>query len=164
MDPITRSITIGRPREELFAYLGDIANHSEFLDHFLVDWHLLREQSYGRGAGARFRARMPGYRFSWADLTFVEFESPYAIVGAGKGCKNNRVGVRVEWHLRSRGAALTEVELTVEIEPATLPDRLMESFGAGPWLRLNMSRALRRLRSIFEEGEGRGTRTTVAAA
>ena len=55
MDPITVSATISRPREEVFEYLADIANHAEFSDHYLVDWHLTRENPYGKGAGARFR-------------------------------------------------------------------------------------------------------------
>ena len=44
MDPVTVSITVGRPREEVFAYLADIANHAEFTDHFLEDWHLTRDR------------------------------------------------------------------------------------------------------------------------
>ena len=55
MDPVTSTITIGRPREEVFDYLADIANHPEFSDHYLKDWHLTRVDSVGRGAGARFR-------------------------------------------------------------------------------------------------------------
>ena len=51
--------TIARPREEVFEYLADIANHAEFTDHYLVDWHLTREDSYGQGAGARFRVEAP---------------------------------------------------------------------------------------------------------
>ena len=47
------------PREEVFEYLADIANHAEFTDHFMVDWRLTREDSYGRGAGARFRVKAP---------------------------------------------------------------------------------------------------------
>ena len=40
MDPIELSITIDRPREEVFEYLADIANHPEFTDHYLKEWHL----------------------------------------------------------------------------------------------------------------------------
>ena len=45
MDPLTVSVTIARPREEVFEYLADIANHAEFTDHFLKDWHLTREDT-----------------------------------------------------------------------------------------------------------------------
>ena len=53
----------------MFEYLADIANHAEFTDHYLVDWHLTREDSYGTGAGARFRVKAPLSRFAWADMT-----------------------------------------------------------------------------------------------
>ena len=66
MDPVTSTITIGRPREEVFDYLADIANHPEFSDHYLTDWHLTRVDSVGRGAGARFRYDKRRDRFGWA--------------------------------------------------------------------------------------------------
>ena len=56
MDPVTQHVSIDRPREEVFAYLADIANHPEFTDHFLKDWRLTREDSGGRGAGDRLTA------------------------------------------------------------------------------------------------------------
>ena len=74
MDPVTVSVTIARPRAEVFDYLADVANHPEFKDHFLVDWHLTREDSVGRGAGARFREQLPLSRFGWGDITLVEVE------------------------------------------------------------------------------------------
>ena len=55
MDPVTLHINIERPREEVFSYLSDVANHPEFTDHFLKGWRLTREHSEGRGAGARYR-------------------------------------------------------------------------------------------------------------
>jgi hypothetical protein len=57
----------------------------------------------------------------------------------------------------------TRVEFTNEIEPATLADRIMESFGVRGWLRRRNAKAMRRLRSILEDGEDRGKRATVAA-
>ena len=91
MDPTTVSVTVARPREEVFEYLADVANHAEFTDHFLVDWHLTREDSYGEGAGARFRVKMPGNRFNWAEATFIEVEPPYRIVERGRTGKYNRI-------------------------------------------------------------------------
>ena len=65
VDPVTSTITIGRPREEVFDYLADIANHPEFCDHYLKDWRLTRVDSVGRGAGARFRRDKRLDRFGW---------------------------------------------------------------------------------------------------
>ena len=57
----------------------------EFTDHFLVDWHLTREDTVGCGAGARFRVKAPLNRFPWADSTIVELDAPRRIVEAGRG-------------------------------------------------------------------------------
>ena len=85
------SIVVSAPREQVFDYLQDIANHAEFTDHYLVDWHLTRIDSVGRGAGARFHVKAPGNRFSWGDVTFVEVDRPHRIVEIGRGGKNNRI-------------------------------------------------------------------------
>ena len=47
MDPFSVETTIARPRGEVFEYLVDVANHPEFTDHFLKDWHMTREETYG---------------------------------------------------------------------------------------------------------------------
>jgi len=163
MGPITVSVTIARPREEVFEYLADIANHAEFTDHYLKDWHLTREESYGRGAGARFRLAAPGNRFPWGDTTFVEVDPPYRIVEQGRGGKFNRIKVTGIYTLTPGPGSTTRVEFTNEIEPATLADRIMESFGARAWLKRKTARAMRRLQAILEDGEQRGKRATVAA-
>jgi uncharacterized protein YndB with AHSA1/START domain len=163
VDPVVVSVTVARPREEVFEYLADLANHAEFTDHFLTDWHLTREDSYGQGAGARFRLKAPGQRFSWGDTTFIEVDPPYRIVEAGRGGKFNRVRTLGTYTLTPGPGNTTRVEFSTETEPATPVDRLLESLGARPWLRRQNRRAMRRLRAILEEGEQRGQRATVAA-
>jgi hypothetical protein len=54
------------------------------------------------------------------------------------------------------------VRLSVETEPVTISDHLMEALGARRWTRRQNLRALRRLRSILEDGKHRGARVTVA--
>jgi len=46
--------------------------------------------------------------------------------------------------------------------PVMLSDRLMELLGGRSWTRRQAAKALRRLRTILEEGRGRGRRVTVA--
>ncbi|MBI5103741.1 MAG: SRPBCC family protein [Solirubrobacterales bacterium] len=133
MDPVTVEVTIGRPREEVFAYLADIANHAEFTDHYLVDWRLTREDSYGAGAGARFRVKAPLNRFPWADVTVTEVEAPRRIVERGRTGKFNRNLTRGVYELDPTSGGGTRVRFTLETKPAKLSDRIMESFGArGP--------------------------------
>lgn len=163
MDPLTVSTVISAPREQVFDYLQDIANHGEFTDHYLVDWHLTRIDSVGRGAGARFRVKAPGNRYSWADVTFVEVDRPYRIVEAGRTGKNNRIRTLGVYELATASAGTTRVRFTLETVPATLADKLVEGLGARGWTKRKNARAMRRLRTILERGEGRGHRVTVAA-
>jgi uncharacterized protein YndB with AHSA1/START domain len=162
VDPVSVSIVIDAPRERVFEYLQDLANHSEFTDHYLREWHLTRVDSVGRGAGARFRVTAPGNRFSWGDVTFAEVEPPHRIVEVGRGGKDNRVRTLGIFELSQGADTTTRVRFTLETQPHTLSDRLMESFGARGWVKRQNYKALRRLRSILETGEGRGQRVTVA--
>jgi uncharacterized protein YndB with AHSA1/START domain len=160
---VTVSTVISAPREQVFDYLQDIANHSEFTDHYLVDWHLTRVDSVGRGAGARFRVKAPLNRFGWADVTFVEVERPYRIVEVGRTGKNNRIRTLGVYELTAGVSGTTRLRFTLQTEPQMLSDRLLESLGARAWMRRKGDRALRRLRAIIERGEQRGRRVTVAA-
>src|SRR6478672_5853901 len=165
MDPVAVSIVVSVPREAVFDYLNDIANHAEFTDHYLVDWHLTRIDSLGVGAGARFRVKAPGNRYSWADVTVIEAERPHRLVERGRTGKDNRVRTLGVYELEPVAADSTRVTFTLETLPATFADRVMESFGARTFMRRNGRRAMRRLRAILEDGDGadRGERVTVAA-
>jgi uncharacterized protein YndB with AHSA1/START domain len=161
MDPVSAHVTIDRPREEVFDYLADIANHQEFSDHYLKEWRLTRLDSYGRGAGARFRVDAPLDRFGWGDMTFVEVERPYRIAAAGRGGKFNRNKTWTEWKLEPQGDS-TRVEVTSESEPALPTDKLMEAVTRRRgWFKRGQRKALRRMQSILEEDMDRGARATV---
>lgn len=162
VDPVTTSVTIARPREEVFAYLADIANHAEFTDHFLVDWRLTREDSYGHGAGARFRVKAPFARFAYGDATIVELDAPHLIVERGRSGKFNRVLTRGIYELVPEAADRTLVRFTFETKPKFLSDRLQESLGGASWLKRKNAKALKRLRTILEDGHGRGKKPTIS--
>jgi uncharacterized protein YndB with AHSA1/START domain len=162
VDPISVSIVIDRPREEVFEYLADIANHAEFNDHFMVDWRLTREDSYGEGAGARFRIEAPLNRFPYADSTVVELERPRRLVEVGRTGKYNRIRTLGVYELEPAAGGQTRVTFTFQSEPKMLSDRIMESFGARAWLTRKLRKSMRRLRSIMEEDRERGRRATIA--
>ena len=162
MDPFTVSTTISVPREQVFEYLADIANHPEFTDHYMVDWHLTREDPYGQGAGARFRIKAPLRRFAWADVTLAEVQPPFRIVERGRGGKYNRIRMVGTYTLSPGPSGSTKVEYTLETETRLLSDRLHEAIGGRSWTRRQAAKAMRRLRSILEEGRSRGHRVTVA--
>jgi len=165
MDPITAHVVIDRPREEVFEYLADIANHPEFSDHFMKEWRLTRVESYGRGAGARFKLDAPLDRFAWGDMTFIEVKPPYQIVAAGRGGKFNRNETWTTWTLTPSGSA-TRVEITTESTPKLPTDRFIEAVTARRvWFKRNLKKALSRLQGILEDNDeqktDRGVRATV---
>jgi uncharacterized protein YndB with AHSA1/START domain len=156
VDPFTVSIVVSAPRELVFDYLQDIANHPEFTDHYLVDWHLTRIDSVGQGAGARFRVKAPGNRFSWGDVTFVEVQRPRRLVEVGRTGKNNRIRTLGVYELAPAATGATRVRFTLETVPVTLSDKLMEGLGGRSWLRRKNRRAMRRLRDVLEREGGPG--------
>ncbi len=156
------STTIERPREEVFEYLADIANLPEFTDHFLSNFHVTREETYGRGAGLRFRVRQRFNRFGTGDLTFYEVDRPARILARGRTGKYNRVRWLASWELEATGRATTRVSFSLATQPALPSDRLAESFGFRARNRRGWGRALKRLRAILEDGRQRGERATIA--
>jgi hypothetical protein len=129
----------------------------------MVDWHLTREDSYGHGAGARFRVKSRFDRFSYGDITLAELTPPERILATGRGGRFNRIHTRSTWTLEEAGEDRTKVTFETQSTPVLKSDELMEKA-----LRLRNAttrchkRALERLRSILETGEGRGEHTTVA--
>lgn len=163
VDRFTAKTTISLPREEVFEYLSDIGNQAEFWDDYWVDWHLLREDSYGVGAGARFKIKAPFSRFSWGDMTIAEATAPFRILMHGRSGKFNRIRMLGVYTLSAGPGGNTSVEYAFETEPPLPTDRLMEALGGGFWTRRQVTRAIRRLRVVLEEGREVGRRPSVAA-
>jgi uncharacterized protein YndB with AHSA1/START domain len=165
VDPVVDSVVIGRPREEVFDYLADIANFPEFSDHYVKDFRLTRLDPVGRGAGARFRLDAPLNRYSWGDMTFVEVQRPYRIVALGRGGKFNRIATTTIWTLEPAAGGGTRLEVLTETEPALPTDHIMEAItGYRGWMKRKLRKSLSRLQGILEEGYDRGPRATVAGA
>jgi uncharacterized protein YndB with AHSA1/START domain len=163
VDPVHVNVTIDRPREEVFEYLSDIANHPEFSDHYLKHWRLTRVDSVGRGAGARFKIDAPLQRFSWSDMTFSVVEPPNRIVGVGRGGKFNRIKTTAIWTLDVSPGGGTDVDYMIESEPVLPTDRIVEALsGQRGWFKRKLRKSMRRLQGILEEDEDRGTRATIA--
>jgi uncharacterized protein YndB with AHSA1/START domain len=160
---VTVHVTIDRPREEVFAYLADVANHAEFTDHYRTRWRMTREDTEGRGAGARYFRDARFDRFGYYDMNFAEVDPPYRIIAVGRGGKYNRIQTFEQWTLEPAGGGGTRVEYVFETEPPLPTDRLVEALsGRRGWARRGGAKALRRLRSILEENRDRGARATIA--
>lgn len=163
MDPVQASIVVDSARERVFDYLQDIANHSQFTDHYLVDWRLTRTRSVGVGAGARFRVKAPGNRFGWAGVSIAEVQRPHRIVEVGRGGKSNRIRTLGVYELAPGAGGTTRITFTFQTEPEKLSDKLMEALGGRIWIKRQNAKAMRRLRAIVEGQKAGGARVTVAA-
>jgi uncharacterized protein YndB with AHSA1/START domain len=162
VDPVHVNVMIDRPRDEVFSYLADVANHSEFSDHYLTNWHLLRVDSVGTGAGARFRVGVPLQRFDWGDMTLVVVEPPHRIVAVGRFGKFNRIKTTAIWTLDEAAGGGTELDYMFESEPALPTDKVVESLsGQRRWFKRKLRKAMRRLQAILEEDKDRGARARV---
>jgi uncharacterized protein YndB with AHSA1/START domain len=152
MRAITVSRTVDAPRERVFRYLSDIANHAEFSDHYLHDFRLERLDSSGMGASASYRLDFPLGR-QWGDAAITDLEAPHRVVLEGRTGRIGRIRTRAEYTLTSADHDMTRVEYRFETQPGTSLDRLKEALGLRGWLQRAARRALGRLAHVLEEGE-----------
>jgi uncharacterized protein YndB with AHSA1/START domain len=152
MRAVAVSRIVDAPRERVFRYLSDIANHAEFSDHYLRDFRLERLESRGVGASASYRLDFPLAR-QWGDTVITELEAPHRIVLEGRIGRIGRIPTRAEFRLVPVDHDMTRVEYRFESQPAAPVDRLKEALGQRGWLRRAARRALGRLAKVLEEGE-----------
>jgi uncharacterized protein YndB with AHSA1/START domain len=129
MKPITVSVVIDRPREEVFAHLDVLANHEAFTDHFLQDW-TLSGPAAGAGAKARFRSRN-----DWMDLEVLESQAPVRTVERTVGAGGKRV-TRGTYTLTEQPGGGTRVSFELVYEQGPAAERM-----AGPLMHRVLQRA-----------------------
>jgi carbon monoxide dehydrogenase subunit G len=151
MRPLAVSRTVDAPRERVFEYLSDVANHAEFSDHYLRDFRLERLDSSGLGAAASWRMDFPLGRVR-GDVSITEIDRPHRIVLEGRGGRIGRIPIRAEYRLVPVDNSMTRVEYEFQMQPVNPVDRLKESLGMRAWLRSKARRALRRMANAIEDG------------
>jgi hypothetical protein len=154
MKPISVSVRVDRPREEVFAFLDVLANHVQFTDHMLIDWSFDGPVA-GVGGKARERANMPGEH--WMETEVLESVPPIRTVEETVGA-NGRRRTRGTYTLEELPGG-TDIHFQLEYLEAPRSERL-----AAPLIRAYMKRAnakaMRRLaealaRSESQVGAGR---------
>ena len=148
MGPVSAKVAIDAPREEVFQILLDLSARPSFTDHLMEEFHLLRIEPVGVGAGARFRLRDGG----WVDSVIEEADEPHRLVERGRGGYLNRIPNVMEWLLSDAGARGCEVKVTFWTEPASVVDKLRDATASERRLGKGLRRALERLREIAERG------------
>ena len=141
MRPITVSVRVERPREEVFAFLDDLGNHAAFTDHMLVDWTLSGPRT-GVGARARMRAPLPGPK-DWLELEVLTSEAPVRTVEETAGARGRR-RTRGTYTLASLPGGATLVRFELAFVQVPLRERLLAPLLRG-WLQRANARAMERL-------------------
>jgi uncharacterized protein YndB with AHSA1/START domain len=154
-------ITIDRSPEEVFEYLLDYGSRPEFAPAVYRDLRLARVESYGVGAGGRFRLHRK-LRDRYAGTSITEAVPGQRLLEEGSTGRSGRVGMAAEFLLEEAPGAGTRVTWIVETYPLNPADRLRE-FGMRRQLKRRMKASLKRLRGILEGAPDalRGERPTV---
>ena len=137
MKPVTVSITIDRPREEIHAVLDDLMNHEAFTDHYLTNYQRTE-------TGIRVKGKGGG---GWMEITPVS-STPDRIVEEGRSGRGGRRHSRGIYELEPENGS-TVVRFTNELEPAGIGDRLAAPL-IRSYLRKQNGRALQRLKEQME--------------
>lgn len=141
MKPVTVSIEVPQPPEQVFDYLAVLANHETFLDHFLVDWKFSGPRK-GLGAKGEARASAPMSQ-DWTDFEIVEVEAPSRIVEEGVGLGGKR-RTRGTYRLRGLPGGGTEISFELAWIEAARAESLLPALTRA-FIRRPNAKALRRL-------------------
>jgi len=147
--PVTVSVTVAKPREQVFEFLDLLANHERFMDHMFVDWSF---SGPARGVGAKARARVsaPGSR-EMAEFEVVEAEAPERYVEEGVSAHGKR-RTRGSYRLEPAPGGGTEVSFELDWLQVPRSERLLPSPLARGFMRRANGKGMRRLAKLLEQG------------
>lgn len=148
MKPVTVSVTVPNPREEVYDFLELLPNHERFCDHFLSEWTFSGPRR-GVGAHARFTANTTGTIKDWTDTEVIEAERPSYLVEEGVGASGKRV-TRGTYSLEALpGSAGTKISFAFVWVEAPRSERVI-SLLLRNWVRRSNAKALKRLARILD--------------
>jgi Polyketide cyclase / dehydrase and lipid transport len=140
MKPVTVSIDVPQPPQQVYDFLDVLANHEPFTNHFLTNW---RYAGPDRGVGAR--ATVTSTLAGRAEVAFevVEAEPPRRIAEQNTSAKGRRVA-RGTYVLEPLPGGGTRVRFEYAWLRAPVTDRVLEPVARAVLRRANQS-AMRRL-------------------
>jgi len=148
----TRSVTINRPREELFAYFRDFANLPAFMDN-------IERVDVTDATHSHWVVKAPAGRTVEWDSTITEDSPPLVFAWASVGDVPN--SGRVEFH--EAGARGTVVTASIAYDPpaGAIGKLVAKLFQREPAIQTR--RDLRRFKQLMETGEVSTNARTAAA-
>jgi uncharacterized protein YndB with AHSA1/START domain len=147
MKPVTATVTVPQPPEQVYDFLDVLSNHKQFTDHFMVDWRFSGPAA-GVGAKAHVRVKSPGPD-DWLDMTVISGDRPRTTTEESVGAKGRRRtrGTYTLEELRDGGTRITFELAWLE---APLSERLAAPISRAVVGRAN-AKALRRLAEVLAD-------------
>jgi hypothetical protein len=148
MKPVTVSVAVARPREEVFEFIDVLANHEGFMDHMFVDWSFSGPR---RGVGAKGKARVsaPASR-EIAEFEVVESEPPSRTVEQGVSAHGKRE-TRGTYTLSELPDGGTEIGFELEWLKVPRSERIVPALSRA-FLRRALGKAMKQLAKQLEQG------------
>jgi uncharacterized protein YndB with AHSA1/START domain len=148
MKPVTVSVDVPRPPEQVYEFLEVLGNHESFMDHFMVDWELSGPKR-GVGAKANFRVKATAEK-DWTDLEVVEVDPPRRTVEEARGGSGGKRHTRGTYRLEPLPDGGTHIEFTLEFLELPSSERLMGPLNRAYVRRVN-GKSMKRLAERLAE-------------
>jgi len=159
MGPLYAEIEIDAPREVIYEYLLDIATRPKIFGNSISEFRLLRLDTRGVGAGARFRFKR---RSAWVDTTIFAVDPPRRISERGATGRLNRNITGTEWEITEATNGVSVVRLTYWVDPHGFYRHFHRLTGGSRWYGRQLRHAVRRLRDMVEAERMESDDITVA--
>lgn len=147
--PVTVTVDVPQPRDEVFAFLDVMANHEAFTDHLLRDWELSGPPT-GVGSRARVRTKALGVT-DVVDIEVTDARAPELLVERNTAQKAGRVG-QGTYTLSELPGGGTRIAFEYRWLEAPLADRLTAPLSRA-FIRRTNATAMRRLAELLAARE-----------
>jgi hypothetical protein len=146
MDPVTVSVDVKRPRQEVFDYIEVLRNHEAWMDHLFKDWRF-EGPACGVGGITRARVDAPGSR-EQVEIKVVESTAPAGTVEECISAHGKRL-TRGTYRLSELPAGGTKIEFEIEWLKTPRTERIVQPLSRAFMRRAN-AKGMRRLAALLE--------------
>ena len=147
-DPVTVSVAVARPRQEVFEYVDVLANHERWMTLLYKNWSF---EGPKRGVGAIAKAQVDAPAAA-EKVTFevVESVAPERIVEAGVSAHGKRE-TRGTYRFTETDGGGTKIEFELAWEKAPRTERWVP-FVSRAFMGRALGKAMKKLAALLEEG------------
>lgn len=147
-DPVTVSVEVARPRQEVFDYVDVLANHEHWMSLLYKSWTF---EGPRRGVGAIARAQVdaPSAREK-VSFEVIESVAPERIVEKGESAHGKRE-TRGTYRFTELDGGGTRIEFELEWLKAPRTERVVP-FLSRSFMHRALGKAMKKLAALLEEG------------